>query len=46
MFSIGIFTTTRAEFGILEPVIKRLSSSKSFNVSLFVGGTHLDENLV
>ena len=44
MFSIGIFTTTRAEFGILEPVIKRLSSSKSFNVSLFVGGTHLDEN--
>jgi len=44
MFKIGIFTTTRAEFGILEPVIKKLSISKSFNVNLFVGGTHLDEN--
>jgi GDP/UDP-N,N'-diacetylbacillosamine 2-epimerase (hydrolysing) len=43
MFKIGIFTTTRAEFGILSPVIELLNKSDYFDVKLFVGGAHLAE---
>ena len=38
---LAIFTTSRAEFGILLPLIKELNQSKKFKVLLFVGGGHL-----
>ena len=34
MYKIGIFTTTRAEFGILYPVISYLDKSNYFDVSV------------
>ena len=43
MFKIGIFTTTRAEFGILYPLISFLEKSNYFDIKLFVGGTHLSK---
>ena len=43
MFKIGIFTTTRAEFGILYPLISFLDKSNYFDIKLFVGGTHLSK---
>ncbi len=41
MKKIAIFTTTRAEFGILKPLISELNNDNSTEVLLFVGGTHL-----
>lgn len=42
--SIAIYTSTRADFGLLKPLITKLSSNKSIEVRLFVTGTHLNEN--
>lgn len=39
--AIAIFTTSRAEFGILLPFIKELHNDKYFDYYLFVGGSHL-----
>jgi GDP/UDP-N,N'-diacetylbacillosamine 2-epimerase (hydrolysing) len=41
MITIGIFTTTRAEFGIFTPFIEQLKNSSKFDYKLYVGGTHL-----
>lgn len=41
MKTIAIFTTTRAEFGILLPLIKQIEKDKSLQYLLFAGGTHL-----
>ncbi|MCF6365363.1 MAG: UDP-N-acetylglucosamine 2-epimerase [Bacteroidales bacterium] len=41
MKKTAIFTTTRAEFGILKPLISELKNESSTEVFLFVGGTHL-----
>ncbi|MCD4795151.1 MAG: UDP-N-acetylglucosamine 2-epimerase [Bacteroidales bacterium] len=41
MKKIAIFTTTRAEFGILKPLISELNNDELTEVLLFVGGTHL-----
>ena len=38
---IAIFTTTRAEYGILKPLIKQVKNSIELELRLFVGGTHL-----
>jgi GDP/UDP-N,N'-diacetylbacillosamine 2-epimerase (hydrolysing) len=38
---VAIFTTTRAEFGILSPLISKMMQDKDFEPLLFVGGTHL-----
>lgn len=38
---ICIFTSTRADYGILSPLIKKLSTDPAFEVRLFVTGTHL-----
>ena len=40
---IAIFTTSRAEFGILSPLIQQIKEHKEFDYLLFVGGAHLDE---
>lgn len=39
--TIAIFTTTRAEFGILSAFIQKLNESPDLNYMLFVGGSHL-----
>lgn len=41
MKKIAIVTATRAEYGILRPLIYRLKQEKSFEVQLYVTGTHL-----
>ena len=41
MKTIAIFTTTRAEFGILKPLISELNKTSATEVLLFVGGTHI-----
>lgn len=45
MRKIGIITSTRAEFGLLLPVIKefRKNENQDFKVELIVTGTHLSE---
>ncbi len=40
MKTIAVFTTTRAEFGILKPLISELNNNSATKVLLFVGGTH------
>lgn len=39
----AIFTTTRAEFGILSPLISELEKNEKMQALLFVGGTHITE---
>lgn len=41
MVTIGVFTTTRAEFGIFIPLLECIMDSNDFDYKLFVGGTHL-----
>lgn len=41
MMKISIITATRAEYGLLRPVIKRLRASGYFQVELTVTGMHL-----
>ena len=41
MKTIGIFTTTRAEFGILSALMKEIEKTQDINYLLFVGGSHL-----
>ena len=38
---VAIFSTTRAEFGLLRPLIKILKKNKKLEVKFFVGGTHV-----
>jgi UDP-hydrolysing UDP-N-acetyl-D-glucosamine 2-epimerase len=41
MRTIGVLTTSRAEYGILRPVLKEISADAELNLQLFVGGSHL-----
>lgn len=38
---IGVFTATRAEYGLLYPVLKAMRADPAFDVHLIVSGTHL-----
>ncbi len=38
---IGVFTATRAEYGLLYPVIAAMRASDHFETALIVSGTHL-----
>ncbi len=38
---IGVFTATRAEYGLLRPVLARLEASRRLEPLLIVSGTHL-----
>lgn len=40
---IAVLTTTRAEFGLLKFLLKRIQSSKSLELLLFVAGNHFKE---
>ena len=43
MKNICIVTGSRAEYGILYPLIKRLEQSHTFELQLIVAGSHLDK---
>ena len=43
MIKIACFTATRAEYGLLHPVLKVLNEADDFSVSLIISGTHLDK---
>lgn len=43
MIYIDIVTSTRAEYGLMRPLIKRLSDDVDINVKLLVTGTHLSQ---
>ena len=38
---IAFFSTTRADFGELAPLIKKVNKEKRLDSMFFVGGTHL-----
>lgn len=42
MKKIGVVTTTRADYGILKPLIKKLVKVLEFETCLLVTGTHLE----
>ncbi len=41
MRKIGVLTTSRAEYGILRPVLKEIVADPELSLQLFVGGAHL-----
>ena len=41
MRKIAVITGTRAEYGILEPLIRKISDDKELELQLYVTGTHL-----
>jgi len=41
MRTIGVLTTSRAEYGILRPVLKEIARDAELCLQLFVGGAHL-----
>jgi UDP-hydrolysing UDP-N-acetyl-D-glucosamine 2-epimerase len=43
MKNIAIFTTSRADFGVLLPLIKKLNKIKNIKCFLFVGGSHFSK---
>lgn len=44
MPEIAVITGTRAEYGLLKPLIRRLQRHDSFNLQLYVTGTHLSSD--
>ena len=43
MKKIAVITSTRAEYGLLKPVIQKLQKSKCLDLQLIVTGTHLSK---
>lgn len=43
MITIDIVTTTRAEYGLMRPLIKRMIEDPEIKMNLLVTGTHLSE---
>lgn len=41
---IAIFTSSRAEYGLLHPIISYLYKSTSIKLQIYVSGTHLDSD--
>ena len=41
MYNIGIFTSSRADFGILRNIATQLENSKEYKLKIFVAGSHL-----
>ncbi|MBF0479345.1 MAG: UDP-N-acetylglucosamine 2-epimerase (hydrolyzing) [Candidatus Omnitrophica bacterium] len=41
--TICVFTATRAEYGLLFPLLKELSKDSAFDLQLLVSGTHLSK---
>ena len=43
MITIDIITTTRAEYGLMRPLIRRMIDDPEIQMNLLVTGTHLSE---
>ena len=43
MKKVAVVTATRAEYGILKPLIMRLHQDEEIELQLLVTGTHLSE---
>lgn len=43
MRTICVFTGTRAEYGLLRPLLRRIDSAQALRLLLLVSGTHLSE---
>lgn len=43
MIKIDLLTTTRAEYGLMKPLIRRMLSDSGIQMRLLVTGTHVDE---
>lgn len=41
MRTLGVVTTSRADYGIYRPVLRAIAAEPSLQLSLFVGGAHL-----
>ena len=41
MKTIGVVTTSRADYGIYRPILEKIQSQRQFKLQLFVSGTHL-----
>ena len=41
--NVLVFTSSRAEYGILSNLIKKLNNSKAINLKLIVSGSHLSK---
>ena len=39
---VSIFTGNRAEYGLLSPIIQKISKSKKINENVIISGSHLD----
>ncbi len=39
--NIAVFTSTRAEYGLLFPLLKKINANAAFSLKLLVGGSHL-----
>ena len=39
---VSIFTGNRAEYGLLSPIIRKISQSKKINENVIISGSHLD----
>ena len=42
MKKIAVFTGTRAEYGLMKTLIKKIKESNLFDLNLIVSSTHLD----
>ena len=45
MIKIAVITTSRSDYGILSPLLKKIDASDLLNLELIVSGSHLSENL-
>ena len=43
-FKIGVLTSSRADFGIYYPLVKKLVNHSLFDMEIIAFGTHLDQN--
>jgi UDP-N-acetylglucosamine 2-epimerase (non-hydrolysing)/GDP/UDP-N,N'-diacetylbacillosamine 2-epimerase (hydrolysing) len=43
MRSIGVVTTSRADYGIYRPVLKKIEADADLNLELYVSGMHLSQ---
>ena len=41
MKTVAVVTSTRADYGLLRPVIEKINGSSALQLSLIVTGTHL-----
>ena len=44
MIKIDVFTSTRAEYGLMKPLLRRLNDDADIDMRLIVSGTHLSDN--